>query len=57
VKNKPSARIFSANSMLMQITKQYSVICNAGTSITRYRGVSNIIEMHDSVVMNIITQT
>lgn len=57
VKNRPSARIFNASSMLIQITKQYSVICNAGVSITRFRGVSNIIEMHDNVVMNIITQS
>lgn len=57
VKNRPSAKIFNASSMLIQITKQYSVICNAGVSITRFRGVSNIIEMHDNVVMNIITQS
>lgn len=41
----------------MKITKPYSAICNAGISITRYRGVSNIIEMQDMVVAKIITQS
>ena len=56
VKNRPSARIFSAGSRLMKMTKPYSAICRAGVSITRYLGVSNI-EMQDSVVTQIIPQS
>lgn len=35
----------------------FDITCNAGFSMTRYDGVSNIIETQDRVVTNIITQS
>lgn len=57
VKNTPSAKILRANSKLIKITNTYSANCNAGVSITRYKGVSNIIEIQDKVVTQIINQS
>lgn len=57
VKKSPSARIFNANSMDMKKTKMYSAIWSAGLCIIRLQDVSNIMEIQESVVTKIITQS
>lgn len=57
VKNIPSANILSVSSMDMDMTKMYSATCRMGVDMTLKFGVSNINEMHDRVVTQIITQS
>lgn len=57
VKKIPSARIFNVSSSDIDITKMYSATWRIGVDITRKFGVSNIIEIHESVVTHIMTQS